>query len=38
MPDDMGSFRVDVELENPPRPGHRRTVRAVLADTGAELS
>jgi predicted aspartyl protease len=38
MPDDMGSFRVDVELENPARPGQRRTVRAVLVDTGAELS
>jgi predicted aspartyl protease len=38
MPDDMGSFRVDVELENPARPGQRRTVTAVLVDTGAELS
>ena len=38
MPDDIGSFRVDVELENPARPGQRRTVRAVLVDTGAELS
>jgi len=35
---DMGSFRVDVELENPARPGQRRTVRSVLVDTGAELS
>jgi len=34
----MGSFRVDVELENPARPGQRRTVRSVLVDTGAELS
>jgi clan AA aspartic protease len=38
MPDDMGTFRVDVELENPARPGDRRVVRAVLVDTGAELS
>src|SRR5437773_695007 len=38
MPDDMGTFRVDVELENPARPGERRTVEAVLVDTGAELS
>jgi predicted aspartyl protease len=38
MPDAMGSFRVDVELENPAMPGNRRTVRAVLVDTGAELS
>ena len=38
MPDDMGSFRVDVEIENPAGPGDRRTVRSVLVDTGAELS
>lgn len=38
MPDDMGSFRVDMELENPARPGERRTIRSVLVDTGAELS
>ena len=35
---DRGSFRVDVEIENPARPGERRTVRSVLVDTGAELS
>jgi len=38
MPDDIGSFRVDVEIENPARPGERRTLRSVLVDTGAELS
>src|SRR5437667_8862772 len=38
MRDDMGNFRVDVELENPTRPGQRRTLKAVLVDTGAELS
>src|SRR5437870_5707761 len=38
MRDDMGTFRVDVELENPARPGQRRTLKAVLVDTGAELS
>jgi len=38
MPDEMGSFRVDVEIENPARPGERRLVRSVLVDTGAELS
>lgn len=38
MRDDMGSVRVDVELENPIRPGERRTFQAVLVDTGAELS
>lgn len=38
MRPDMGSFRVDVQLENPARPGEKRTVNAVLVDTGAELS
>lgn len=38
MSKEMGTFRVDVVLENPARPGARRTVRSVLVDTGAELS
>ena len=38
MPDDMGTFRVDVEIENPARPDERRMLRSVLVDTGAELS
>lgn len=38
MVHEMGSFRVDIELENPARPGDRRSVRTVLVDTGAELS
>ena len=38
MIDDMGTFRVDVELENPGRPGQRRIVHSVLVDTGAELT
>ena len=38
MPDDMGSFRVAVEVENPLRPGERRVLPDVLVDTGAELS
>jgi predicted aspartyl protease len=38
MPADMGTFRVDVEIENPARPGERRTLTSVLVDTGAELS
>lgn len=38
MRDEMGTFRVDVEIENPARPGERRTLREVLVDTGAELS
>jgi len=35
---DMGTFRTDVEIENPARPGERRALRNVLVDTGAELS
>ncbi len=38
MADEMGTFRVDVEIENPARPGERRMVRSALVDTGAELS
>jgi predicted aspartyl protease len=38
MPDDMGTFRVDIEIENPARPGERRALPSVLVDTGAELS
>jgi len=34
----MGSFRVDIEIENPARPGKRRALHSVLVDTGAELS
>lgn len=35
--DDMGTFRTNVEIENPARPGERRRVGDVLVDT-AELS
>ena len=38
MIDDMGSFRIDVEIENPAAPGPRQLVSSVLVDTGAELS
>jgi len=38
MGDEMGSFRTDVEIENPARPGERRVVQSALIDTGAELS
>ena len=38
MDDEMGTFRVDVAIENPARPGERRTLKSVLVDTGAELS
>jgi predicted aspartyl protease len=35
---DMGTFRIQVELENPARPGFRRTLGGLLVDTGSELS
>jgi len=38
MSDDMGTFRVDIEIENPARPGERRIVPSALVDTGAELT
>jgi predicted aspartyl protease len=38
MPDDMGTFRIDLEIENPARRGERRAFQSVLVDTGAELS
>ena len=38
MSDTMGTFRVDVEVENLMRPGERRVVRAALVDTRALLS
>jgi predicted aspartyl protease len=38
MGDDMGTFRVSLEVENPGLPGVRRTLESVLIDTGAELS
>ena len=37
MPD-MGTFRVDLEIENPLRPAERAVVRSALVDTGSELS
>ena len=38
MTADMGTFRVDAEIENPANPGEKRTISSVLVDTGAELS
>lgn len=38
MMDDMGTFRIDVEIENPADPLRRRAFAGVLVDTGAELS
>lgn len=38
MSDDMGTFRIDIEIENPAQPGKRHALTGVLVDTGAELS
>lgn len=38
MRDGMGTFRVEVEIENPARPGETRALSAVWVNTGAELS
>ncbi|HEV8217481.1 MAG TPA: hypothetical protein VGP95_16645 [Gemmatimonadaceae bacterium] len=38
MADEMGTFRVDVEIENPAAEGRRERLSNVLVDTGAELS
>ena len=38
MADDMGTFRIDIEIENPASPGRKRALQSVLVDTGAELS
>src|SRR5688500_4776621 len=38
MTDEMGTFRTDVEIENPTRPGERLVVKSALVDTGAALS
>ncbi len=35
---DMGTFRTAIQIENPAKPGVRRTLHNVLVDTGAELS
>jgi predicted aspartyl protease len=36
--DDMGTFRTEVDIENPALPGERRRISNALVDTGAELS
>lgn len=38
MANDMGTFRIDLALENPAMPGVRQDFHEVLVDTGAELS
>ena len=38
MSAELGTFRIDLEIENPEHPGKRRTLQPVLVDTGAELS
>jgi predicted aspartyl protease len=38
MPNEMGTFRTDVEVANPAEPHKRELIRTVLVDTGAALS
>lgn len=38
MPDEMGTFRTDVEVANTAQPLKRELIRMVLVDTGAALS
>ena len=38
MIDDMGIFRTDIAIENPFRPDETRSVKAVMVDTGSELT
>ncbi|HYU08452.1 MAG TPA: hypothetical protein VEK77_03625 [Gemmatimonadales bacterium] len=38
MRSDMGTFRIDIELENPAHRGEKRSLKSVLVDTGAMLS
>jgi predicted aspartyl protease len=38
MADSMGTFRIDIELENPAHAGPRVRVPGLLVDTGSELS
>ena len=35
---DMGTFRINIEIENPVLPGRRSVLPSVLVDTGSELS
>ena len=35
---DVGTFRINLEIENPQRPGERRAVPNALVDTGSELT
>jgi len=34
----MGTFRTDIQIENPAAPGRRLTIPAALVDTGSELT
>lgn len=35
---EIGTFRIDVEIENPARPGVREAIPGLLVDTGSELT
>lgn len=38
MSEEMGGFRIDIEIENPVQAGRRQVVPGALVDTGAESS
>ncbi len=38
LPEPMGTFRIDLEIENPLHEGRREVVPGALVDTGAESS
>ena len=38
MSDTMGTFRIEIEIENPAQPGERAGVSGLLVDTGSELT
>ena len=38
MSEPMGTFRINVDIENPTRPGERVGVPGLLVDTGSELT
>jgi hypothetical protein len=37
MTEDMGTFRVEVEVENPVQPGRRVKIAAALVDSGLDF-
>jgi predicted aspartyl protease len=38
MPDDMGTFRINIEIENPALPGPRGSLAPIIIDTASALT